>query len=472
MVAYWRGLLTSTTARFIGLVFVLQLVATGSIFYYFRQASAATQRAQQQALVGELRDNLVAGFQEGGRPGLTSLIDARLRAVRTESAVILLATRAGKPIAGNLDAWPPKVAARGGWTILDLYRSQSARAERIGFVASTLPNGDHLLTGHVIESAFRQRQIDENTMITAFLLAIPLALLIAAIAARMVAQRVEAIARTASAVAGGNLSQRVPPSHGNDAFARLGSAINIMLSRIDALVGELRVVTDGLAHDLRSPITRLKSTLERAIVETDDPAALAALQSVSREAEALLSMLTTALQISRAEAGIGRDRFVNTEIKALLTDLVEVYGPYAEEHGFTMTAEAPEQLCALLHRELVSQAIGNLIENAIKYADGGSHIALFGALADRELTLSVADDGPGIPTDRHDDARKRFGRLDPARHITGSGLGLVLVEAVARLHDGVIALEDNAPGLCVILKLPTAAGDQLPSADIRRSSAN
>jgi signal transduction histidine kinase len=455
MLTDWRTALTSTTARFIGLVFVLQLAATSSIFYYFRQSSATAQRDDQQMLVGELRSDLVAGFQESGRGGLTDLIDARLREVRTESPVILLTAPDGKPLAGNLGAWPATVHARTPWQVLDLYRSRSTKPETIGLIAGNLANGDRLLTGHVIQSALRQRQIDEDAMIAALVLAIPLALLIAAIAARIVAQRVEAIATTASAVASGDLSYRVPPSGGNDAFAHLGDAINAMLARIDTLVGELRVVTDGLAHDLRSPITRLKSTLERAIIGTDDPDALAALQSVSREAETLLAMLTTALQISRAEAGIGRDRFFETDVRALLTDLVEVYGPYAEDKGFAMTAEGPEDCFVPLHRELMSQAIGNLIENAIKYANGGTMIALGASRKSNVLMVSVADNGPGIPAERRDEARKRFGRLDPARHISGSGLGMSLVEAVARLHGGTLELEDNDPGLCVTLAFPS-----------------
>lgn len=459
MLARWRGALLSTTGRFIGLVFALQLVATGSLFYYFRHASVAAQRADQQALVQELRSDLMAAFDEGGRQGLIDLIGARLRSVGSESAVILLASPDGKTLAGNLDAWPPTVAQRTAWQSLTLYRSGGRTPETIGLITGNLANADRLLTGHVIESALRQRQIDGDAMIAALILAIPLALLIAAIAARLAGQRVEAIASTASAVASGDLSHRVAPIGGSDAFGRLGEAINAMLERIERLVEELRIVTDGLAHDLRSPITRLKSTLERAIVDTRDPVALDALQSVSREVEALLAMLTTALEISRAEAGIGRDRFVETDLKTLLADLVEVYGPYAEDAGFALTADAPEGLCVPLHRELMSQTLGNLIENAIKYAHGGTRIALGAARSGNDVAVFVADNGPGIPQHRVEEARRRFGRLDPARHVSGSGLGLSLVESVARLHRGHMALSDNAPGLKVTITFASPVED-------------
>ena len=181
--------------------------------------------------------------------------------------------------------------------------------------------------------------------------------------------------------------------------------------------------------------------------------ALDALEKVSVEAETLLAMLTTALQISRAEAGIGRERFVDTDVSAMLVDLVELYGPVAEDKGMVLSWNAPSELIVSLHRELIGQALGNLIENAIKYAQGGRKIALVATPATDGVTLSVADDGPGIPEARRADALKKFGRLDPARTISGSGLGLSLVEAVARLHGGDIALNDNAPGLKVVLTI-------------------
>jgi signal transduction histidine kinase len=220
------------------------------------------------------------------------------------------------------------------------------------------------------------------------------------------------------------------------------------------LVGELRLVTDGLAHDLRSPVTRLRSALERAAAEAHEPAVLAALERAGAEAESLMSMLTTALQISRAEAGIGRDRFEATDIGGLIDELVELYGPLAEEHGFELVAEAPKGLFRELHRELVGQALGNMIDNAIKYATGGNRILLFARPHRSGLSIGVCDNGPGIPVERHEDARRRFGRLDPARGTAGSGLGLALIEAVARLHGGHMQLLPAEPGLCVSIDLP------------------
>lgn len=466
MNAPWRGALMSTTARFIALAFVLQVAATGSILAYVRHASALAKRSDQQALVIELRNDLLAGFQEGNRAGLIALINARLREVRTEAPVILLAASDGRFRAGNIAAWPPTIARKTSWTTLELYRQGSAQPERIGFIARDLPNGDRLLTGHVIENDVRQAQIDNDAMIAAFVLAIPLALLIAALTGRIVTQRIGRIADTTAAVRGGDLSRRVPLSGGGDAFEQLGAGVNAMLEQIEMLVSELRIVTDGLAHDLRSPITRLKSILERAIVETHDPHVLATLGKVATEADTLLTMLTTALQISRAEAGIGRDRFVDTNVHRLLDDIVEVFGPYAEDQGFMLTVTAPPLLSIALLRELVSQAVGNLIENALKYADGGNVIALEAEATAQGVAINVADNGAGIAEHHRAAALRRYGRLDPARHQSGSGLGLSLVDAVARLHGGGVSLADNRPGLRVTMTISRGRAPTIPPGSI------
>ncbi len=443
----------STTTRFILLVFVLQLLATATILFFVHEASERALEGEQRALVTELHDDLVAGYTEGGQANLVKLIDARIAAVRSDVAVILLTSPKGEPIAGNIATWPTVISYRTKWRTLDLYRMTSDRPEHIGLITSVLPNGAHLLSGHVIDGDLLLARINQEAMIAAFGLAIPLTLLIALILARVINGRVRSISHTTEAVGSGDLTERVFLDGSGDAFDVLGTGVNIMLDRIENLIGELRIVTDGLAHDLRSPITRLKSVVEQACIDVKDPVAITALERVSTEAETLLSMLTTALEISRAEAGIGRERFVTVDVATLLSDVVEVYGPVVEEQGFTLTVDAPDKLEVSLHRELMSQSLANLIENALKYAEGGHRIVVSARQTEFGLMIAVADDGVGIAQDRYSDAIRRFGRLDPARHITGSGLGLSLVEAVARLHGGYTAMDDNLPGLRVTLTL-------------------
>jgi signal transduction histidine kinase len=449
----WGFLIRSTTARFILLAFVLQFAVTGGVLLFVQQASQRALAAEQRENVGELRDELAAAWRSGGSEELRELIGDRLQITHGAVAVILYARPDGTPIVGNLGAWPTVIAPVTPWRTIDLYRTGSDQPERMGVTAIRLADGSRLLTGHVIEGNLRLARVNREAILAALAAGLVMALFGALIIGRALSRRLETVAATAHAVGEGALAARVRTDGSGDAFDVLGRSINAMLERIEALVSQLRLITDGLAHDLRSPVTRMKSLIERAIVEVRDPDTLAALERVAQEAETLLAMLSTALQISRAEAGIGRERFTAVDVAALLEDLVEIYGPLAEDRGFTLEAEAPAGLQATLHRDFVNQALGNLIENALKYASGGSRIALTASEAQGTLLLEVADDGPGIPPERRDEALERFGRLDPARHLAGSGLGLPLVGAVARLHEGEIGLADNAPGLRVELRL-------------------
>jgi signal transduction histidine kinase len=457
MFAWLSTSLKSTITRFVILAFLFQLLVTAGALFFAQQQSQNVLAAEQKQWVGELRRELLDAEAAGGRAGLTAAIQQRLAAVRGDLAVILLTTADDKVIAGNLGAWPPVVPDQTPWREIDLYRVGNDRPEHMGVSSMLLPDGSQLLTGQVIDAGVRLQQVDAEAMAAAFLIGLLLAMLGAVLLAQLLSRRIDHIVRTTAAISDGALAERVPVTGSGDAFDALGGAINTMLDRIQSLVSELRLTTDGLAHDLRSPVTRLKAALDRAMLETEDPVAVAALESVASESEALLDMLSTALLISRTQAGIGREQLHAIDVQAFLLDLSEVYGPLAEDQDFTIAVEAEPGLTLNLHRQLASQAIGNLIENALRYAEGGKQITLSAARKGETVELAVADDGPGIPPDRHAEALRRFGRLDPSRHSGGSGLGLSLVEAVARLHGGEVALEDNRPGLRVVLRLPVLA---------------
>ncbi|HEX8444984.1 MAG TPA: ATP-binding protein [Sphingomonas sp.] len=449
-----RGLLRSSTFGFVVLVFLLQLVSAAMILLTVQQMTAGEALRESRGRAAALGTAMRVAYARGGRAGLAAAISARLAADPGTDAVMLLTDAGGRALAGNLGMLPPALTARAGPQIVELYRTGGDRPERMVATARALADGSRLVTGDVIEDDLALTAIVEDAMVGAALLAIPLALLGAVVAARVVDRRVGRIAETVHAVAAGDLTQRVPLAGAEDAFEALAQGVNAMLDRIEALVGELRLVTDGLAHDLRSPLTRLRATLDRAVAATRDPVALGALDTVAIEAETLLRMLTTALEISRAEAGIGRDARADTDVAALIEDLAELYGPLAEEQGQRLEIAVEPMLHHPLHRELIGQALANLVDNALKYGASGGVVTLSAAATPAGgLMLSIADAGTGIaPADRQE-ALRRFGRLDPARHLGGAGLGLSLVAAVARLHEGTMRLEDNAPGLRVVLVL-------------------
>jgi signal transduction histidine kinase len=452
-----RAFLRSTTFRLFVPVLLFQLVATGGVLTFVWIAGQQSVRDEQHALVEELRDDLLDTYQEGGAAALKLNIERRLGNEGRRAPVLLLADRDGRAIAGNLSALPPPDPEAGSLFETMLYRSDSTQPQTMALSETRLADGSILLAGIEIGRDLKLQRSFEQALLAALFLALPLATLVAVLTSRLVGQRVHDMAQTAHRVGSGAFEARVPLDGSGDAFDELAGEINAMLARIETLVGELRVVAEGLAHDLRSPVTRLRSALEQAASEVTDPAAEAAMQRALTEADTLTRILTTALQIGRAEAGIGRERFEETLLEDFLGDLATLYEPYAEDAGFVLLAEAPWGLSVSLHRELMSQALGNLVDNAVKYAGGGSTIALFARRQGEQVVLGVRDDGPGIPPERREAAMQRFGRLDPSRAVAGSGLGLALVEAVAKLHGGAITLDEaTGGGLEIRLTIPSS----------------
>lgn len=438
--------LGSATAQLVALTFLLQLVLTILLLGYVQWAADQQLRREQRAYVDELRDTLTEIYVQDGAARLAATIEARAGTGGWTNEAVLLTRGDGTPIAGNLRAWPGPIPVGVTWQELPLYRKDAPRPERIGLATTRLTGGERLLTGWVLDDDVRLRRSVEGAMLAALFLAIPIALILAMVLGRVLGRRLGAISGTSLAVAGGDLTRRVPRDGSGDAFDVLAMQVNAMLERIEALVSELRLVTDSLAHDLRSPLTRVQSRLELAWTASGDEGARAAIADAQGELAALLRILSTALQISRAEAGIGTDQLAEIEIADLLDGIAELYGPVAEDSGFVLTVAAPGGLRARLHRELTGQALANLIENAIRHARGGHRITLTGERLAGGMALSVCDDGPGIAADQRDEARRRFVRLDAARSEAGSGLGLALVDAVARLHGGHLHLADAAPG--------------------------
>lgn len=448
------GGLGSVTTQLVALIFLLQLALTIVLLAYVQWSAGQQLRRDQQAYVAGLRDTLVEIYSEEGVTRLGSTIEARVGTGGWADGAVLLARADGTPIAGNLRAWPAVIAPETKWRAISLYREGETRPERIGLSATRLRGGERLLTGWVLDDDVRLVRSFEAAALAALLLAIPLALLTAVVLGRILSRRLAAVSDTTRAVAAGDLSRRAPSDGSGDAFDELARGVNAMLDRVEGLVSELRLVTDGLAHDLRSPLTRVRSRLEQATAKVSERDALAALGDAQAELGSLLTMLSTALQISRAEAGIGTDQLAPVLLSELLDDIADLYGPVAEDSGFALTVEAPAGLSARLHRELTGQAIANLIENALRYAAGGTRISLAARRTPDGVALTVADNGPGIPAARRDEARRRFVRLDPARSAAGSGLGLALVDAVARLHGGRLDLGDAGPGLSATLFFP------------------
>jgi signal transduction histidine kinase len=450
----WRGITKSAGVRFALVVFLLQALVTTIIVIYVERTMWTQFELEQKAPVIRLRDSMLAEYRVGGLGGLTKLINERITKPYSDDVALMLISNDDQVVAGNLTEWPSGVSVGTVWTTRMIRTKGAERQKYMGFVGTQLRENMHILTGAVVESEDRLTAMHRDALRVSALISFPAALLIAFIAAWMIDRQLQEIIRIAVSLGRGKFQERVKLNGSGDGFDAIKELVNRTLDMLEPLVGELQLVGNGLAHDLRSPITRLRVTLERAMTQTNDPGALSAMNKVMVETDSLLSMLAMTLQISNAEAGASRDRFKAIEVTVMLQDLAEIYGPLAEDKGFTITVDAPAGMTKLLHRDLVGQALSNLIENALNYADGGSKIVLSAARNGVELSIIVADNGVGIPAHRYDDAKRRYGRLDPARQLPGSGLGLSLVESVARMHGGRIVLSDNAPGLIVTMAFP------------------
>lgn len=415
-----------------------------------REITSAQITAEAGLAARAIRDDVIAVYRRGGAAAAQAEV-ARLIRARGPQLVLLLVDRDGGFLAGNVADWPPMVTIGGEPTTIEIFRIDRDLSERMRVIAIRLPDGGRLLSGHVVESELRFARAMEGAMVLAMAAALIFASAAGVIAARMIERRLGRTVATAHAVAAGDLSRRVPTGGDDDAFEALARAVNAMLDRIAALVGELKLATDGLAHDLRAPLTRLRAALERALAAAPDEEGRVMILRAMDEGERLLAMLDTALRITRAEAGIGREAFAAIDVAAMLADLAEMFGPLAEDRGMSVALKADGPIPLVANREMLAQALANLIDNALKY--GAGRVTLSAAADPRGVSISVADDGAGIPPESRPDAVKRFGRLDAARQQGGAGLGLSLVEAVAHLHGGALTLADNNPGLIATITL-------------------
>lgn len=447
----WRH---SVIWRFAALVFLMQIACVVVALAAVHQFTSRSVNQASREVAVSLRDDIAATYAAAGIAAAGATVRARVNADHSGASVLLLENAKGEPIAGNLPRWPAGVGTAESWRHIEA-RKQGQRGGEpltIGVVTTRFPDGTRLLTGHVVENDIRFGGYLEAALLGAVLLAIPLAAAAAFLSALIIRGRLRSVIETASAVSRGAMDQRITLSGSRDMFDTLGEEINAMLDRIAALMDEMRLVTDGLAHDLRSPLTRMRAVLDHALRRTDDEAAAAALARAMEEGDALLRMLDSALLISRAEAGIGRDGFAPLDVGALLIDFQDMYDALAEESGVTIGVHASTGLRVRAHREMLGQALSNLIDNALKY--GGDAIVLAARHRDGAIEIVVSDNGPGIAQERRVEALRRFSRLDASRHVSGAGLGLSLAAAVAHLHGGALTLEDAEPGLLVLLSLP------------------
>jgi hypothetical protein len=403
-------------------------------------------------------------YGQGGLRRLVIVVDVRSR--RPGSSLYLVTTPSGEGLAGNVGSLEPGVLDHPGWLETNYHRLEAPEgAEHRALVRVVqLPGGFHLLVGRDLEERERLFGIVVNAGQWSLALVIVLGLIGGFFVSRRVLSRIDAMTGTAQTIMAGDLSGRLPVAGTGDELDRLADNVNAMLERIEALMRGLKEVSDNIAHDLKTPLTRLRNRCEQALRSaTGEASYRAALESTIAESDDLIRTFDALLMIARAESGQARDNMTEFDASEIARDVGELYEPVADEKGIVLKIDAPAAAPVRGNRELVSQALANLIDNAIKYAgpsgraNGAPAEIVVRAGNDGErIAISVADRGPGIPDVDRGRVVERFVRLEQSRSEPGSGLGLSLASAVARLHGGELKLEDNHPGLRTTIALPRA----------------
>ncbi|ODT72136.1 MAG: hypothetical protein ABS75_04890 [Pelagibacterium sp. SCN 63-23] len=462
----WRTSTFRLTATFIAIFMVFAILLMAFIGW---QSSVQIQRQQAEDINREIR--LFQRIETDD--GIRALAFALNRvASRPGPGIYFLGDASGQYLLGNIPSVPPEVLIAPGVYSFDydrpnlsddtdaLLNPQTPHHAGVALVRSVeLSNGMRLVVGRDVVERRGYSAIILQSFLVGVLGIVVFSVIAGGITARRVLQRIDTIRDTSTKIISGNLSERVPVTRRNDEFDGLATNLNAMLDRIEQLLQGLKEVTDNVAHDLKTPLTRLRNQAEAALRDNaSENSRENALEAVIAESDRLIQTFNALLMIARAEAGAPSGALSPVDVSAIVADVTELYGPVAEDAGIAVVSKIDEGISLKANRELIGQAMVNLLENAVKYArpENGSagrisvEFRREGGLA----RIVVADNGPGIPEADRKRVLERFVRLEKSRSEPGSGLGLALVNAVARLHGGAFRVEDNAPGVRAVLELP------------------
>ena len=459
-----RLLKTSTFRLSVVYLALFGLSVVTILAYVYLNTSVLLARQTNETIDAEIT-GLAEQYRSGGLQRLVRIVAERSR--MRGGGVYLLTMPDGRRLAGNITAMPAAVAGS-DWVEFDFgsgsgsgagERPRTARA-----LLFRLAGGYHLLVGRDIEALRNFEALIRETFVWALGLTLVLGLAGGLLISRGFLTRIEDITRTSQTIIAGDLTRRVPVAGSDDEIDRLAGSLNDMLDEIERLMAVTRQVTDNVAHDLRTPLSRMRARIEDVLRAGHDGAAYRdTLERTLEDTDRLIATFNALLSIARIESGVGRESLGPIDVSAALADTVELYEPVAEDRQVSVSHDIESGLGARGDRQLLGQAFANLIDNAIKYAANGRgpeaaaprpRIEISARRAGSRIEVVVADNGPGIAPEDRARVFSRFVRLEQSRTAPGSGLGLALVAAVVRLHGGEVRLADNAPGLRAVTVLP------------------
>lgn len=451
-------ILRTLAFRIVALYLAIFAVSAAAIVGFTYWNTARALNAQTDQIVESDISGLAERYQRFGLAGLTDAIVSR--SAHGEATLYLLADSDKRPIVGNLDSWPNLTQLGGNYVEFDYDRRMSGHTEerRARGREFTLTGGFFLLVARDVAERHEAERLFTTTLPWSVLLMMLLGLCGGVLISRNFLTRLDLINRTSREIMAGDLSRRLPLGYAGDEFDTLAVNLNRMLERTERLMRGMREVTDSIAHDLRTPLNRLRNRLEGALHSMDPQnAATAEIEAAVGETDRLIGTFNALLLIAEAEAGVAREAMEDVDLRHIVEGVTELYAPLADEKNVALAIVPSGSAVVACNQSLVSQALANLLDNAIKYTPSGGRVSVALDQTPSGVALQVADTGPGIPAEDRPRVLERFVRLEASRHSPGTGLGLSLVAAVARLHDAKFELSDNHPGLKARLLFPTPA---------------
>ncbi len=450
MSRFWV-LFKSTAVRLSALYILLFAICAATLVFYVTAMSERLLSGQIRDAVAQEVTQVQRAYDAGGMNLLLRTMERRAR--QPGANLYLIAGPSGDILAGNVASVQPGVFEEQGWTSVPFSYQRYTDSGVVGHTAIAnifvLDNGLRVLIGRDLGEPERFRVLVRQALMIALAIMGLGAIIIWFGIGRNALKRIDRMSDAGKKIMAGDLSQRLPVGGSGDEFDRLSVSLNNMLERIEKLNEGLRQVSDNIAHDLKTPLTRLRNKAADALDIEDGEVRRSALEGIISESDQLIRTFNALLMISRVEAGSVAAEMSPIELSAIVADSAELYEPVADEAGMALNSEIEPGIEIQGNRELIGQAIFNLLDNAIKYsADTECAGSVSVKLRRRPdgICLSVADHGPGVPPDRREDVLKRFVRLDESRSKPGTGLGLSLVEAIMELHGGTLELSDTEPG--------------------------
>jgi signal transduction histidine kinase len=461
--------LRSSTLRLALICIGIFGAAVCALFSYVYWSTASYVRGRSDRAIVAEHVILRQAYDRAGRDGLIAAIGQRIADERFEGGLYLLADPSLAAVAGNLKVWPPVLKDSEGWGNFNVPERRPDAADRplLRATFETLPDGYHLLVGKDIDDLGEFAKKIEIALALSILFTFVLGAVASVFVTRRTMGRIEAINATSRAIMQSGLGQRIPRHGTRDEWDQLAENLNLMLDRIERLMGEVKQVTDSVAHDLRTPLARMRGRLEKAYArQRDGEHDQSLIGDTMADLDSVLRMFASLTRISQIEANDRTAAFRPVNLANIAREVVELFDAAAEEKGGHLSVVADQPVLVTGDRDLLFDAVANLVDNAIKHGREAGQVTVEVKRDSGNAVISVADDGPGIPVNECQQVFKRFYRLERSRCTPGNGLGLSLVAAVARLHGARIEMADNIPGLKFKLLFPLLNGADLDNGGV------